>query len=469
MYIDVIKGILNSDIDVQNKLDKISTVVRKVEEIENLAMQLAAEQARSHDVTKIEPTWEHRLKAINSMRKSEPEETSVLNRKDLLSCLEGAVGFLKTVILEKGAWEIKNPFRPYVQKKKPSEALRPLSMLSVAPWEIGMCVSALHDWTRVVQPEDKEALKIIDNGCNYLRKVQRSFGNGGLGDSFWIEELQPGHNDVRGNALETSISLSLWTILNLEDISDAVERGLAFLASCRNNDGGWGFKPSCESDIKSTSIIVMVLLAVLKGCKLEDSRRVDLSKLARAGMEWILKHQNPDGSWSYEYTGRDCRTSGSFYAIEAIALSKFYFETDQSADDSLFGGAHKRDALRKALDSKYWRSLRWYETSYRLMGGDRGGWGWWEHDPSSAVENTAAGLIVLLDTEWLDETSALAGQAMKWLLDARDQEYWWQVNTPLVIKAMIRMLHRPSRLRQKFKLAKEPSPEIPATCMATGM
>lgn len=469
MYIDVIKGILNSDIDVQNKLDKISTVVRKVEEIENLAMQLASEQARSHDAGKIEPTWEHRLKAINSMRKSEPEETTLLKTNDLVSCLKDAVGFLKTIILEKGSWEIKNPFRPYVQKKKPREALRPLSMLSVAPWEIGMCVSALHDWTQVVQPEDKEALRIIDDGCNYLRKVQLSFGNGGLGDSFWIEEIQPCHPDVRGNALETSISLSLWTMLNLEDISDAVERGLAFLASCRNEDGGWGFKPSCQSDIKSTSIIVVVLLAVLKGLKLEALRHEELCRLAHAGMKWILEKQNQDGSWSFEYTGRDCRTSGSFYAIEAIALSKFYLEEDQSADDNLFGGAHERDALRKALDTKYLRSLRWYETSYRLMGGERGGWGWWEHDPSSAVENTAAGLIVLLDTEWLDETSALAGQAMKWLLDARDPKNWWQVNTPLVIKAMIRMLHRPSRLRQKFKLAKEPSREIPATCMATGM
>ncbi|MHC1724763.1 MAG: prenyltransferase/squalene oxidase repeat-containing protein [Syntrophobacteraceae bacterium] len=474
MYIDVIKGILNSDIDVQDKLDKISIVVRKAEEIENLAIEFAREQADDLDMARIEPSWEHRLKAINILNKSGHRETSVLNRKELVLCLEGAVGFLKKIIVENGSWEIRSPFRPYIQKEKPTEALRPLHMLFVAPWEIGLCISALYDWVQFVQPEDRLALNLISDGSKYLQQVQLSLGNGGLGDSFWIEEIQPCSADIGGNTLETSVSLLVWTMHGSADLpkglSHAIEKALGYLMGSWNDDGGWGFKPFCKSDIKSTSIVVMVILAMLKRLEFPPSRRTDLCRLAGAGMRWILNDQNQDGSWSYDYTSRDSRTSGSFYAIEAMALSKFYLEDNQKADGSLLGKeSEDKSELRRAIDTAYWKSLKWYETSYKLMSGEKGGWCWWEHDPSSAAENTAASLVVLLDTEWLDETSPLAEQAMKWLMNARDTDYWWEVSTPMVIKAAIRMLHKPSRLRQKLKLVKEQSREVPELCMVTGM
>lgn len=453
MYIELIKGILNSKVSDSIKLDKISKAVLRAEEIENLAIEFAKRDIGHIAVGQVEPLWEHRLEAIEVLKAKERKPGSDLDNDELISHMNGAMEFLKGTIVENGSWEFKGPLNSFIHMERPTGPSRPVSMLCVAPWDVGLCVSTLNDWLGYIghdgkETVDREALDLLRKGNLYLQKVQLSLGNGGLGDSFRIAGTRSGGPEATGNTLETSIAIACWLQSSpslKESFYEPVSRGIDYLERYRKRNGGWGFKPSMESDVKSTSMAVMaIMLSIISKMRLEpgDSRIEELWKSAIGGLNWLLKKQNKeDGSWKYKHKSRDDLTSGSFYAIEAMTLARFFLGQLKPGLKSLYD----------RIDSARSKALRWYETSYRFIGGERDGWGWWEYDESSAVQNTAASLIVLLDTEWLNETSPLARQTMKWLIDTKDADSWWQLDTPLVIKAAVRMLHPPSRLREKLR------------------
>lgn len=448
MYIELLKGILSSNIAVQEKLEKIAKIVERAEEIENRATEYAAIRARFNNSEVIEPTWDDRLKAVDDLKKKAAYKEQTPNNQELKSVLDNAVSFLKQIIIENGGWEIREPFEPFVPREKPNRPSRPLEMLLVAPWEIGLCISTLYDWLKSVQPEDKEALELIGRGNRYLRRIQLSRNNGGLGDSFWMEGALPSASEATGNTLETGMAVGTWILENAEWPAEyhnaAIEEGINYLESAWNgkDDGGWGFKPSWNSDIKSTAMVVMILLTLLIRLQPSVAERMKYWELSKGGLKWILRQQRQDGSWEYEPKSRDSRVSASFYAIQTMTLALFHLEGLNFPE---------ADKMKEEMASARWKALRWYERSQKFISGSKGGWGWYDRDQTSAVEETAASLIVLLDTGMLSEESPMAEQAMKWLLSVRNENSWWEAETAIVVKASIRMLYKMSRMKNKLQ------------------
>ena len=77
--------------------------------------------------------------------------------------------------------------------------------------------------------------------------------------------------------------------------SPAIARGVAWIESVQNSDGGWGedmFGKLTDSTVEQTGWCTYALL-------LADHE----SSAARKGLEFLLGHQRPDGSWEASCVG----------------------------------------------------------------------------------------------------------------------------------------------------------------------
>ena len=81
-----------------------------------------------------------------------------------------------------------------------------------------------------------------------------------------------------------------------------IRRGRDWLESCQNDDGGWG--ETCESynfpalKGRGPSTASQTAWALMGLCACGDAARESIVN----GIEWIAKNQNPDGSWTEDYT-----------------------------------------------------------------------------------------------------------------------------------------------------------------------
>ena len=87
---------------------------------------------------------------------------------------------------------------------------------------------------------------------------------------------------------------------NMEE--EWIRRGRDWLASCQNDDGGWG--ETCESynfpalKGRGPSTASQTAWAVMGLCACDTAPR----EAIRRGVEWLVQQQNPDGSWTEEHT-----------------------------------------------------------------------------------------------------------------------------------------------------------------------
>ncbi|MGD2127064.1 MAG: prenyltransferase/squalene oxidase repeat-containing protein [Desulfobacteraceae bacterium] len=436
MYHDIIRSILNSDLNQREKLDKIEEIVDRVERIERLALEYASEEGRN-------PTWDDRLMAIEVFEEEEDIVTIDIDQTRLEDLLASGIEWLKQILKKNNAWDTGKGFQPFVCSTKPDYAERPLEMLYLAPWEISMTIFAFQDWVKHFSPNDDEALGLIEKGRAYLREVQRFFKNGGLGDSIWFRGMRSSTRTPATNALETAMSISAWSYMTdpgRSDYSDAVEEAVTYLERTWNKkDGGWGFKKGWKSDVKSTSLALMTLAGQADRAK-GDKR---FGAMLDRALEWLLVNQNPeDGTWARDKRSKDNALFGSYFAIEALTMESYFL--------TVLRDERKKKHLRKykeRIDLALSRALRWYEASQQYMKGtDFEGWGWQDEIEGSDVENTAAGIIVLLDAGWLDESSSLMENTLYWLFRQKDPDQFWRAETPLVLMSFIRFLKHEARL-----------------------
>jgi hypothetical protein len=282
MIFDVIRGIINSSLTLEEKLDRIIGVVEKAEAFEMMAVESAAQFGRK-------PTWRDRAELLAREERRRPDK---LSREDLVSNTEDGINWLKRNIKERKYFEIEGEFKPYIAKHEPPVDDRPIEMLGFAPWEVSLTILTLGDWVNHCSQNDTEAIESIERGKAYLREIQVLLREGGLGDSFWFNEMPVGEKEYPGNVLETAVSISplnLSTRGLTSDYTESVEEAIAYLMSCRNEHGAWGFKKGWKSDLKCTAITMMALMATRLRRKISFLSDDELDEVIYKGLEGLLR------------------------------------------------------------------------------------------------------------------------------------------------------------------------------------
>ena len=135
----------------------------------------------------------------------------------------------------------------------------------------------------------------LTRGLNYLIQEQEADGS-------WFGRW--GVNYLYG----TSGALSALAFMAPEQHQGAIARGVAWLVSCQNADGGWGETcrsyndPRLKGQGPSTpSQTAWALLGLLDAA---ESLNTAAENALKRGIQYLLATQNPDGTWDEtEYTG----------------------------------------------------------------------------------------------------------------------------------------------------------------------
>jgi hypothetical protein len=454
MYLDLIKSVLKSRLSYQRKIDEITKIIDIIEEVEILAAGFSSAAGRK-------PISEDRLKAIRQYAKNKDIDLKGLDQKYLSQNLTDGINWLKGIISQDGKWVIKKNFKPFiVQDAPPTNRARPLKMCFVSPWEISMTVLVLLDWISFFGSNNDETIDLVKKGNALLAKIQSFFCDGSLGDTLWARKKNNENissSKLEGNTLETCISIFSWiqSYLYLSKYNNQNEiliykefitRGIDYLKNNWNEDGGWGFKNGWESDIKSTAFSIMVMIVFITNSKNLSVQIGDEStEFIFKGLKWIINKQSPkDGSWEYSIEkNRDTAIFCEFYAIQALNMVM----------NNLYLMDKRIQELQKEINASLYKALTWYESAYKLIkDGDNRDWCWENHVKSSGVENTAAGLIVLLDSKWIDENSHLTEKTVSWLLKKKEQNHFWGVDTPLVLMCLMRIVDPKVRYYNKIRI-----------------
>lgn len=97
-----------------------------------------------------------------------------------------------------------------------------------------------------------------------------------------------GYDGYETDVLDTALALQALKNANLSS-STTLSTALAFLTSCQNPDGGWGFCAGAESNVYMTSVVAATL-----------ERFPQVTSIASAvgrASGYLLAHQNPDGGF----------------------------------------------------------------------------------------------------------------------------------------------------------------------------
>ncbi|PWU08359.1 MAG: squalene--hopene cyclase [Verrucomicrobia bacterium] len=144
-------------------------------------------------------------------------------------------------------------------------------------------------WKKTARESNSAESALIRNAIGFLRRTQESDGS-------WYGRW--GVNYIYGT----------WQVLRgLEAIGmdmqqSWIQHGRNWLESCQNPDGGWGETCASYEDPtlkgKGPSTASQTAWALMGLCACGDFTRVSILR----GIQWLIRHQNPDGSWTENAT-----------------------------------------------------------------------------------------------------------------------------------------------------------------------
>jgi len=147
---------------------------------------------------------------------------------------------------------------------------------------------ALTAWLDELPPEvSARARRCIDRGIAYLARIQQRDGSWvplWFGNQFAPEDVNPTYGTSR-----VLKALQALARRSFSQVSSALEKGLGWLLSAQNSDGGWGGAPGVGSSIEETSMAVEALAGTTE---LSSYRAVEpaLSK----GVAWLIQQTRQD-------------------------------------------------------------------------------------------------------------------------------------------------------------------------------
>jgi squalene-hopene/tetraprenyl-beta-curcumene cyclase len=138
-------------------------------------------------------------------------------------------------------------------------------------------IKAFSLWRSEMKPEIRAQLdRCINKAWRYLKSSQREDGSW-LPLWFGNEDDQQHHNPVYGTSI-VLYSLSSLFSGNLRGFNEVISKGIHFLQSAQNDDGGWGGNQDIVASIEETSLAVRALISFGK------------SEEAGKGLEWLDLH-----------------------------------------------------------------------------------------------------------------------------------------------------------------------------------
>ena len=199
-----------------------------------------------------------------------------------------------------------------------------------------------------------------------------------------------------------------------EEISALIERGIDWLRTTRNPDGGC--REALNLNVWDTALSIIALTEVHATSDDPVSLNVELTEKVKHAAQWLVKHQNDDGGWSF--SGLDDSTLPSDAddtALGTLALIR-----------SLFVGA---PADREALDQAVHRGIAWLKTQQSSDGG------WSTYQPGQGdvgcVSITAHAIEALLALEQSDipdkpDVHSEINHGIHWLRRQIHRDGYWR-------------------------------------------
>ena len=199
-----------------------------------------------------------------------------------------------------------------------------------------------------------------------------------------------------------------------EEISALIERGIDWLRTTRNPDGGC--REALNLNVWDTALSIIALTEVHATSDDPVSLNVELTEKVKHAAQWLVKHQNDDGGWSF--SGLDDSTLPSDAddtALGTLALIR-----------SLFVGA---PADREALDQAVHRGIAWLKAQQSSDGG------WSTYQPGQGdvgcVSITAHAIEALLALEQSDipdkpDVHSEINHGIHWLRRQIHRDGYWR-------------------------------------------
>lgn len=138
-----------------------------------------------------------------------------------------------------------------------------------------------------------------------------------------------------------------------EDIAELIERGIGWLRTTRNRDGGC--REALNLNVWDTALSIIALTEVyathneVKSRESEFSPTDELTDKVKSAAQWLVKHQNEDGGWAFSGLGDSTLPSDADdTALGTLALIR-----------SLLVGS---PIDREALDNSVHRGITWLKT-----------------------------------------------------------------------------------------------------------
>ena len=212
---------------------------------------------------------------------------------------------------------------------------------------------------------DEETAEFIERGIAWLRTTRNQ--DGGCREALNLNVWDTALSTIALTEVYATHNESGEQTLPTDELTDKVKRAAAWLINHQNEDGGWAFSglgdSTLPSDADDTALGTLALIrSLLVGSPID---RQALDNSVHRGIAWLKTQQVRDGSWSTYQPGQGdvgC-VSITAHAIEALlAFDQSDIPDIPYVREAMTAGVYW---LRKQMNSDgYWRDLWLAKDTY---------------------------------------------------------------------------------------------------------